>query len=307
MVDAFSHEAFLYRDLGEFLDECCGFVRDGLENDESVLVATGGERLAALRSFFGDESDVRLADMVEVGANPARIIPVWREFLDSALADGRSVRGIGEPIWAGRSDSELAECHQHESLLNLAFGGGPAWRLLCPYDVSALPEEVIEEARANHPLLLDHGGWTSSEVYQPDRPRHALRDRPLPTPAVTPVELPFATGELGAVRELVEHHCVQAGLASEAAEDVVLCVHEIATNSLLHGGGQGLLRVWREPLALVCEVTDAGMIEDPLIGRERPSLERLGGRGLWMANQLCDLVQVRSDAAGTVVRLHVRL
>ena len=32
----------------------------------------------------------------------------------------------------------------------------------------------------------------------------------------------------------------------------------------------------------------------------------MGGRGVWLANQLCDLVQIRSGAAGTVVRLHAR-
>jgi hypothetical protein len=31
------------------------------------------------------------------------------------------------------------------------------------------------------------------------------------------------------------------------------------------------------------------------------------GRGLWIANQLCDLVQIRSSAAGTVVRMQMRL
>jgi anti-sigma regulatory factor (Ser/Thr protein kinase) len=31
------------------------------------------------------------------------------------------------------------------------------------------------------------------------------------------------------------------------------------------------------------------------------------GRGLWIANQLCDLVQIRSSAAGSVVRMHKRL
>ena len=71
MVDAFSHEAFLYSDLAEFLDETCGFVREGLERDEAVLVATGGDRLAGLRSFFGTEPEVQLVEMAEVGANPA--------------------------------------------------------------------------------------------------------------------------------------------------------------------------------------------------------------------------------------------
>ena len=87
----------------------------------------------------------------------------------------------------------------------------------------------------------------------------------------------------------------------------MLCVNEIAGNSLLHGGGAGVLRIWGEPSTLICEVADSGTIADPLVGRQNPSLERVGGRGLWLANQLCDLVQIRSGASGTVVRLHVRL
>jgi anti-sigma regulatory factor (Ser/Thr protein kinase) len=88
---------------------------------------------------------------------------------------------------------------------------------------------------------------------------------------------------------------------------MVLCADELAANSLLHGGGDGVLLLWREPDALVCEVSDSGTIADPLVGRASPSVDQLGGRGVWLANQLCDLVQVRSDASGTVVRLHVRL
>ena len=41
-----------------------------------------------------------------------------------------------------------------------------------------------------------------------------------------------------------------------------------------------------------------------MVGRELVELVSENGRGVWMANQLCDLVQVRSGARGTVVRLH---
>ena len=306
-VAEFSHEAFLYASLDEFLEESCGFVREGLENGESVLVATSGERLAALRRVFLGEPDLWLADMAEVGANPARIIPVWRTFVDDNVASGRSFRGIGEPAWAGRSEAEMAECHQHESLLNMAFAGGPAWRLMCPYDASALPLDALEEARENHPTVLEAGRRAPSEVYHPDRPRRALRHRPLHPPSGPTVELPFTAGDLASVRRVVARHCQEEGLPADPTDDLVLCVDEVAANSLLHGGGRGLLRVWRETGAVVCEVTDTGVITDPLVGRAAPSLDRLGGRGLWLANQLCDLVQVRSGPAGTVVRLHMRL
>jgi anti-sigma regulatory factor (Ser/Thr protein kinase) len=91
------------------------------------------------------------------------------------------------------------------------------------------------------------------------------------------------------------------------AADLVLAVDELATNSLRHGGGRGTLRIWRDDGALVCEVRDAGRIEDPLAGRERPAVDRDGGQGLWMVNQLCDLVQLRTFPSGAVVRVHVYL
>jgi anti-sigma regulatory factor (Ser/Thr protein kinase) len=305
-VAEFSHEAFFYAHEAEFLDGTSAFVREGLERDEDVLVAVCGTRLAALRDTFGDEPGIGLLDMAEVGANPARIIPAWQRFLERKTQQGRGVRGVGEPIWAGRSEAELAECHQHESLLNLAFGDGPAWRLLCPYDVTSLPGDVIDAARANHPVLVDGAGRAASPTYHPMLATRALRAQPLPPPTAVPVELAFSSDELGSVRRLVHRACLERGVSQEAAEDVTLAVDEIAANSLLHGGGRGVLRVWSEPDTLVCEVTDEGVIRNPLAGRVRPPLDRLGGRGLWLANQLCDLVQVRSGPAGTVVRLHVR-
>lgn len=56
---------------------------------------------------------------------------------------------------------------------------------------------------------------------------------------------------------------------------------------------------------VVCDVSDRGWIRQPLAGRARPSVDLESGRGLWMVNQLCDLVQLRSSPAGTVVRLHM--
>ena len=43
--------------------------------------------------------------------------------------------------------------------------------------------------------------------------------------------------------------------------------------------------------------------EGPLAGRLRPPPTQEGGRGLWLANQLCDLVQIRSRPGRTTVRL----
>ena len=87
----------------------------------------------------------------------------------------------------------------------------------------------------------------------------------------------------------------------------MLAANEMATNSVLHGGGSGLARVWGENETLLCEIRDAGRIDNVMVGRVRPSRDEIDGRGVWMANQLCDLVQLRSSETGTVVRLHMRV
>jgi anti-sigma regulatory factor (Ser/Thr protein kinase) len=93
-------------------------------------------------------------------------------------------------------------------------------------------------------------------------------------------------------------------LPAQPTEELVLAVNELATNSIRYGGGRGKLLLWRETDTLVCEIQDAGHIEDPLIGRSRPAHNQHTGRGLWLVHQLCDLVQIHSSPAGTAVRVH---
>jgi anti-sigma regulatory factor (Ser/Thr protein kinase) len=96
-------------------------------------------------------------------------------------------------------------------------------------------------------------------------------------------------------------HSLTAGLDQDRTRDLLLAV---ATNSVLHGGGSGRARLWADEQEIVCEFIDAGHFRRPLVGRELPSKDQASGRGLWMVNQLCDLVQIRSTPGQTVVRLH---
>ncbi len=70
-----------------------------------------------------------------------------------------------------------------------------------------------------------------------------------------------------------------------------------------HGGGRRELRTWQEDHALICEVRDDGSIDDPMAGRRMPPVSGDGGRGLWLVNQLSDLVQIRSGDDGSTVRI----
>jgi anti-sigma regulatory factor (Ser/Thr protein kinase) len=302
----FRHEALLYRGIDDFVDRTSAFIRDGVDAGEPVLVIVSAEKVANLRDALGSQArGVHFADMSEVGANPARIISVWYDFVAEKATGGRRVRGIGEPIVPGRSPEVLVECQRHESLLNLAFRDASAWWLLCPYDTTTLPPEVIEEALATHPRVLEGDTHRDSDTFRDLATIAKPFDVPLSEPPADAEEMCFDIGCLDMVRNLVARRADEAGLRGLRADDLVLAVHEVATNSVRHGGGRGRLRVWRHDRRLVCEVVDDGAINEPLAGRRRPVPGQQGGFGMWLVHQLCDLTQVRTFADGSVVRMHM--
>jgi hypothetical protein len=263
----FSHEALLYEGPDGLLAGALPFIREGIERDEPVLVAVGAAKIELLRSALGDGA-VEFVDMAVLGRNPARIIPAWRAFLDRHPGPAR---GVGEPIWAGRGASELVECQLHESLLNLAFADVRDFRLLCPYDAAGLSPSVIHEACCSHPLVND----SPSRAFREAEELLAPFDSPLPPPPAQARLLGFELDSLADVRRLTEHCAERAGLEIERTRDLALAVSELAANSVRHGGGRGILRIWRDGGALVCEIRDRGLIEDPLAGRPLARASRM--------------------------------
>jgi anti-sigma regulatory factor (Ser/Thr protein kinase) len=284
------------------------FIREGLAAGEPVLVMVPGDKGELLRGELGAEADrVCIVDMREAGRNPGRIISAWSDFAAEHKAGGGRLRGIGEPIWAAREADELVECQHHESLINLAFSGADGFRLVCPYDTDALSPDVIDEAWRSHPLVLEGGLPRPSDRYRgPDAIR--FQHEPLAPPHAPSEDMDFRASTLMAVRRFVTRHAEAAGLTPGRGDDFVLAVNEAASNSVKYAGGQGVVRIWNdEGDTLVCEVRDSGRLDDPLVGRTRPEPGSGGGRGLWLAHQVCDLVQLRSGPRGTVVRLHVQV
>jgi anti-sigma regulatory factor (Ser/Thr protein kinase) len=303
-VGRFEHAALVYEGEEQFAAAVLPFLREGIDTGEPAMVAVGSDRIASLRAGLGADADaVRFIDMGHLGRNPGRIMPAWHDFV--ADHAGRSVRGIGEPVRAGRGPAELLECQLHESLLNLAFADTEGFRLLCPYDADALDGAVVHEARRSHPAVVEEGAPCESTSYRGGDALLAPFDAPLAPPRAAVDAFAFDRNSLDELRRLVRHRGRLAGLSDGRKEDFVLAVNEVAMNSVRHAGGQGVLRIWGEGGSLVCEVRDPGVVDDPLVGRRAPTWEQDGGWGLYIAHQLCDLVQLRSGSLGTVVRLHV--
>jgi serine/threonine-protein kinase RsbW len=118
------------------------------------------------------------------------------------------------------------------------------------------------------------------------------------------LSLEFDRSSVTRVRHLVTVSAQEAGLSGIVLEDFVLAVHEAVTNAVRYGTPPRGIAMWREPTALVCEVTDKGPgIPDEVLSREEPATRfDFGGRGLWLMNRLAELV-VRTGPEGTTIRL----
>lgn len=303
MEPGFRHEALIYSDPDQFLAAAVPFLAIALEAGEPALVAVSERNTELLRGELGaDAEGIGFVAMEELGRNPARIIPFWRDFVDGQ--EGRPARGIGEPLWPGRGADEIDECQRHESLLNVAFAAAAGWSLLCPYDGAALPDEVLAAVSLSHQSVAHDDSHEASGDYVADRDCYAGELSRHPADAEA---LAYDRTRLAAVRRLVKRVAEEAGIAVGATADLVVAASELASNSVAHAGGAGILRTWRERDRLLIEFEDRGTIDEPLAGRLRPAPTQEGGRGLWLANQLCDLVQIRSNALGTTVRLQAAL
>lgn len=304
VADAFRHIALLYGGPAEYLLGVGRFIRAGWADDEPILVAVPWRNGRLLRRELGGESaHLVFADMTELGRNPARIIP---EILDFARSHhGRRTRCIAEPAWPGRSAVELAETTRHETLANLAFRETPA-TILCPYGTADLPSSVIADAIRTHPSLVSEGREQASTRFSGRAANQSSQDSMLSAPPGHADSLDYGP-DLKPVRRFVATCSRQAGLAAEYASDLVIAVSELAANTLRHTAGGGTVTLWHTEVHVICQIQDTGLITDPLVGHRLPPADVLGGKGLWLVNQLCDLVQRWTSPAGTVTRLHMRL
>jgi anti-sigma regulatory factor (Ser/Thr protein kinase) len=301
------HDAFFYASDDEYVAGVLGFVREGLDLDEPVLVAVPDWNLDVLRNALtpAETPRVRLRDMTVAGRNPGRIIgTVLTAFVHEH--PGTRVRVVGEPIWAGRTDEEYPACAEHEALINVALDDAPAY-IQCPYDTSRLPSSVLTDATRTHPMLAAGVERWTSPTYTDPAMVAASFDVGL-SPVPPDAEFVVIGPETGAraARVVVHDAGRMHGLDGDRLADVRLVAQELAVNTMTHSGGRGLLEVWTADDHLVVQVQDGGRITDPLAGRRPPEPPSVG-HGLFVVHQLADLVRFHRESHSTTVRAYFRL
>jgi hypothetical protein len=299
----YRHEALLWRSESEFVAGTLPFVTDGLEAGEAVMVAATPALIRLLVGELGPAGDlVEFVDTVDLGRNPARLMPPWLRFLDRSTRSGQSARGIGGPVLAGRRPAEVLEAQFHEALLNVAVDPQTPFWLLCPYDVRQLSPAVVEDVSRNHAVLIEADQREESATFAGRSQADLIFSTDLPPLLGKPDQLYFNRAGLQRVIPFVTARAHFAGVPEQQAGALAVAVHQLALSSLSRGAAGGVVSVCLQHHSFVCEVHDHTRTDDPLLGRQQsPSRDR---SGMWFANQVCDLVQLRSTPSGTTVRLH---
>jgi len=296
----YSHEAIFYRDRGELVAAAGRFVAAAVAEGEPVLVAVPGSSIDCLRAAApGDADGVEFMDISSVARNPGRLLPTVTTWLRE---HGQQGRVFGETVWPGRSPREVIEAMRHEALLELAFADADV-KLMCAYD-GRLNGVVRSGVERTHRHLHDGQTRRPSDRYMDPLLALSASEWSLPSPPRSAVTYRIEV-DLAPLRQAVRAYARDAGMDDARATDLVIAVNEACANALVHGRSPATLRIWRENDGVVCEVTSRGRLEDPLAGRRRPNPDCATGRGLWLINELCDLVELHAGERDTAVRLHM--
>jgi anti-sigma regulatory factor (Ser/Thr protein kinase) len=272
---------------------------------DPVLAVLADDARGALHAVLGNAADgVRFLDPAAVHARPAFTVATqW------ARTNRRITEPGGRSLVVGQRLEGLPGCGpgywgRLDVALDVATAQLPV-TVLCPFPVEATQDLV----QATHPHVGTPGGLAPGTGYR--TPREAVLDFPPPPPpdlGRPAAHRPFDLDTLAELRGTVTTVAAAAGLDPEDAADLVLAVNELASNSIEHGPGAGVLRMWSDagPTGddVVAEIFDGGHMDTPFPGLTLPPPEGERGRGLWLASELCDVLQVWSPpGAGTTIRV----
>jgi hypothetical protein len=309
MEGAFEHWACVYDDDQQFLDTAVPFLAGGLAAGEPVLAVTSGANLeligAALEEHAGD---VDYAESAFFGRRPPqRVAAFYRYWARNASDGGRNtrVRILAEPVWAGRSAREVAAWTRMESALNVALAPASI-SMICPYDTRTLDPGIVADALRTHPARIAGSDLSpSAEFTDPAQFVRSCDTDPLAQPPADAAEFGF-DGSLRALRQFIAGRADAYGVAGDRAEMLILAVSEVGAYLKTQGPGTAAVRAWEQPGAVVCDFRQRGTsIGDPFLGLRPASLEPGAGDGLWLANQICDWMEIRSGAEGCAIQLQV--
>jgi anti-sigma regulatory factor (Ser/Thr protein kinase) len=293
------HRALVHHGEDELLAHLTTFAREGVEAGDETMVVASPRRLWAVRSEVGADAPVGWLPNRITSTRVGVAFDDIRRQVAARAGDGR-VRVAADWDLTGMTGSERRAFMRWEAAATAILAHADA-TVLCCHD--GADPAVAAGARATHPQVWSEAGWGADAAYRP--PADHLRAAEAPAP---PDGEPLLLGDpwdLARIRERIGGAGVAAGVDARVLADFQIAANEAAVNALWHARGPRDARVSVTDGALVFEVRDGGPGLDPLRAHDPPAPGGDSGRGLWIAHQLADVVQVIPDDGGTRLRLEV--
>ena len=301
------HDAFVYFSQEEFLAGTLPFLEEGIDLHEPIFAAPTPANAELLRKRLGRRA--KAIDWAEDSERHRAVqrLGIFLAYMDDHLERGATrIRVLGEPVWPQEGMPGVAEWKRYESFLNVALADYPLW-LVCPYDGSRLPPDIVEDAYRTHPNFGHGESRTVSANYlEPTAFAKRIDDVPLPRAPEDANERYF--GNAGAVRRFVNAEACGARLSDDRVNDVELAAGEVAANVFRHAADVARVRTWIANGMFVCDIDDTGHgIGDPFAGYAIARPLAPAGRGLTIARRLADVVEIRTTSTGALVRMYFNL
>ena len=303
MKPHFLHQSCVYGSDAEFLAMAVPFVRDGLRRGEPVLVTTTSANLELLHDVMGAEAGkIDYAESAYFGRRPPQrataIHRYWARHRPTTSTG--AVRILAEPVWAGRSRREVAAWKHMEAAFNVVLADTGIW-MICPYDTRVVAADIIENAHRTHPeCVVGRRAEPSPHFVAPEE---FARARTSPLPLMSATGMFRFEGDLAATRRYVLETATALLLSEDAVAMFGIAVGEAITYLINQGINRAV--VWVRPAAgrVVCTLHSEQPLDTvhPFVGYGPPG-ERPGD-GLWLTNQICEWLDVSSDASGCTIEL----
>jgi anti-sigma regulatory factor (Ser/Thr protein kinase) len=303
---SFSHDVLLYRGPGDLTRQAEPLVASARASGAAVLAAVPRCHADNVAILLGADTSDSVCETDGIARNPARLLELVDDALDSAQRSERPLVVLAEVVWPERTSAELDECWVHEVLVDAAYSRHDELRLVCAYDADALDPTTLDHACTHHSMVYRDGAPISNAGYRP-QPVDRVLVHPLAPVPPGARRIRIGLEDLPDLRDDVRALARSYGVSERRIDDLVLATNELASNTVQHGGGDGQVEIWVRDGSIWCEVVDSGHLDDPFVGRRRPKSTDIGGRGVWIAHQVCDLVQVRSGPDGTRVRIRMAI
>lgn len=299
-----THTFVAHRAADELTASVVPFVRAGLAAGRPVYVNVAHTHLALLQDAVGgDAQRVTWTDTDEWIPHPARRLRAIEDLLAAEAAAGRQVSFVGTCAWPTGPAPLVREWERFDAALHDVLVEHAA-SMLCVCDATIVPPDVVERCRGFHPEL----GVDPLE----ENPAHVAPAAFLAESRASALPIPEHAARLvgqitpGTARRFLHDVTGEDALAHAHRDELTVVLSELVTNSCQAGSQTITVAFWRDTHGVALQVDDDGTgFEAPLAGYRRPPAESEGGRGVWIARQLADVVEVVPRAPGMSVRVHL--